>query len=157
MSNSFATPWTVAHQVPLPMGFPRQEYWSGLPFPSPGDLPDPGIKPKPFNVSCIGRWILYHWATREALGTRDTVCNLSFALKFWGSFLRIQYCETFQHCYASGYVGIWWAVFSLETGGVQSWGPVLNYFFNEISHHFRVFSDWLIMLVLDLLDWSSNC
>ena len=41
----FETPWTVAHQAPLPMGFPRQEYWSGLPFPSPGDLPDPGIKP----------------------------------------------------------------------------------------------------------------
>ena len=45
MSNSFATPWTVAHQAPLSMGFPRQEHWSGLPFPSPGDLPDPGIKP----------------------------------------------------------------------------------------------------------------
>ena len=43
-SYSFATPWTVAHQAPLSMGFPRQEYWSGLPFPSPGDLPDPGIK-----------------------------------------------------------------------------------------------------------------
>ena len=40
----FATPWTVAHQVPPPMGFSRQEYWSGLPFPSPGDLPDPGIE-----------------------------------------------------------------------------------------------------------------
>ena len=37
--------WTVAHQGPLSMGFPRQEYWSGLPFPPPGDLPDPGIKP----------------------------------------------------------------------------------------------------------------
>ena len=42
----FATLWTVAHQVPLSMGFPRQEYWSGLPFPSPGDLPIPGIKLK---------------------------------------------------------------------------------------------------------------
>ena len=41
----FATPWTVAYQAPLSMGFSRQEYWSGLPFPSPGDLPDPGIKP----------------------------------------------------------------------------------------------------------------
>ena len=40
----FATPWTVAHQAPLSMGFSRQEYWSGLPFPSPGDLPDPGVK-----------------------------------------------------------------------------------------------------------------
>ena len=41
----FATSWTVAHQAPLSMEFSRQEYWSGLPFPTPGDLPDPGIKP----------------------------------------------------------------------------------------------------------------
>ena len=41
----FATPWTIAHQAPLSMGFPRQEYWSGLPLPSPGDLPDPGTEP----------------------------------------------------------------------------------------------------------------
>ena len=40
----FATPWTVAHQAPLSMGFPRQEYWSGLPFILQGDIPDPGIK-----------------------------------------------------------------------------------------------------------------
>ena len=40
-----ATPWTVVHQAPLSMEFSRQEYWNGLPFPSPGDLPDPGIKP----------------------------------------------------------------------------------------------------------------
>ena len=40
----FATPWTVAYQGPLSMGFSRQQYWSGLPFPSPGDLPDPGIE-----------------------------------------------------------------------------------------------------------------
>ena len=39
------TPWTVAHRAPLSVGFPRQEYWSGLPFPSPGDLPDPGSEP----------------------------------------------------------------------------------------------------------------
>ena len=45
MSNSFAIPWTVACQAPLSMGFPRQEYWSGLPFPFPGDLPNTGIKP----------------------------------------------------------------------------------------------------------------
>ena len=38
------TPWTVAHQAPLSMGFPREERWSGLPFPSPGDLPNPGIE-----------------------------------------------------------------------------------------------------------------
>ena len=42
----FATLWTIAHQVPPSMGFSRQEYWSGLSFPSPGNLPDPGIKPR---------------------------------------------------------------------------------------------------------------
>ena len=42
----FATPWTVAYQAPLSMEFSRQEYWSGLPFPSSGDLPDPGIEPR---------------------------------------------------------------------------------------------------------------
>ena len=42
----FAIPWTVAHQAPPSMGFSRQEYWGGLPFPSPGDLPNPGIEPR---------------------------------------------------------------------------------------------------------------
>ena len=44
ISNSFVTPWTVAHQAPVSMGFPRREYWNGLPFPSPRDLPDSGIE-----------------------------------------------------------------------------------------------------------------
>ena len=58
------TPWTVAHQVPLSMGFPTQECWSGLPFPSPeGSSFQPRVQTY---VSCIGRCILYHWATREA-------------------------------------------------------------------------------------------
>ena len=57
MSDSFVTTWTVAHQAPLSIGFLRQKYQSGLPFPSPGDPPNLGIKP----VSCIGGWILYHW------------------------------------------------------------------------------------------------
>ena len=43
----FETPWTIAHQAPRSMGFSRQEYWSGLLFPSPGDLPNPGIEPCP--------------------------------------------------------------------------------------------------------------
>ena len=42
----FVTPWTVAHQPPPSMGFSRQEYWSGLLFPSPGNLPNPGIEPR---------------------------------------------------------------------------------------------------------------
>ena len=61
----FATLWTVSRQAPLSMGFSRQEYWSGLLCPFPGDLPNPenlpdtGIKPTS-HVSCTGRWVLYH-------------------------------------------------------------------------------------------------
>ena len=65
MPNPFATPWTVTCQAPLSMGLSRWEYWSGLPFPTPGDLPHPVIEPVS-PVSCIGRWILYHRATWEA-------------------------------------------------------------------------------------------
>ena len=46
LQSLFATVWTVAHLAPLSMGFSRQEYWSGLPFPSPGDLPDSEIEPR---------------------------------------------------------------------------------------------------------------
>ena len=46
MSDSFVTPWTIASQAPLSMEFSRQEFWSGLPFPPPGDLADPGIEPR---------------------------------------------------------------------------------------------------------------
>ena len=58
----FATPWTVAHQASLSLGFPRQEYWNGLPFSPPGDLLNPGIKPVCPVSPCIEQedWILYH-------------------------------------------------------------------------------------------------
>ena len=54
---------TVARQAPLSMEFSKQEFWSGLPFPAPGDLPDPGIEPTPHFVSHIGRQVLYHSQT----------------------------------------------------------------------------------------------
>ena len=65
MSDS-VTPWTVAHQASLDMEFSRQEYWSGLPFPPPGDLPNPGIKPmSPASPASAGRFS-YQLATYEA-------------------------------------------------------------------------------------------
>ena len=63
MSNSFRTPWTVVYQAPLSMEFPRQEYWSGQPFPSPGALPDPEIKPA---SPALAGGFLYHWTSWEA-------------------------------------------------------------------------------------------
>ena len=56
----FATPWTVAHQAPPSMWFSRQEYWSGLPFPPPGDLPDPGIEPRSPALQADAFWPLSH-------------------------------------------------------------------------------------------------
>ena len=64
--SDFATPWIVTYQASLSMGFPRQEYWNGPPFPSPGDRPDPGMTCISC-IFCIGRQILYHCATWEAL------------------------------------------------------------------------------------------
>ena len=58
MYNSFVTPWTTALQAPLSMGFPKQEYWSGLPLPFPGDLRNPGIKPA--SLAFAGRLSLSH-------------------------------------------------------------------------------------------------
>ena len=78
----FKIPWTAAQQVPLSMGFPRQKYWSELPFPSPGHLPNPGIKHG--SPALAGRFFTI-WATREAhllahaaaksLQSCPTLCN----------------------------------------------------------------------------------
>ena len=57
--------WTIACQAPMSMTFARQEYWSRLPFPSPGDLPHPGIEPHRY-VPCLGRWVRSISATWEA-------------------------------------------------------------------------------------------
>ena len=77
VSDSFATPWTVAHQAHLSMGFSRQEYWSGFPCPPPGHLPNPGIQPTSL-VSCIGRQILSPSTTWEALTVSYGSCTFSF-------------------------------------------------------------------------------
>ena len=60
---TLATPWTVVWHAPLSVGFSRQKYWSGLPFPSPGDLPDPGIEP---GSPALAGGCFTIWATREA-------------------------------------------------------------------------------------------
>ena len=59
-SSDFATPRTVAHQAPLTMRFSKQEYWSGVPCPPPGVLPNPGMESASLMYSCIGRRVLYH-------------------------------------------------------------------------------------------------
>ena len=69
----FAISWTVAHQAPLPMEFSSQEYWSGLPFPTPGDLPDPGIKPTSLELPALvsGFFITSTTWKAQLYGKRD--------------------------------------------------------------------------------------
>ena len=75
----FATLWTVACQTPLYMGFPRQEYWSGLPFPPPGDLPPSGIEPAPLTSPALAGRFLAASATLgsvvSAAQSRPALCN----------------------------------------------------------------------------------
>ena len=92
----FVTLWTVAHQAPLSMGFYRQEYWSGLPFPSIGDLPDPALNS---HILCLlhNKWILYvsHWGS--PLPLRKSINSL--LLKFSAVLrkrLMDQSCMTFK-------------------------------------------------------------
>ena len=63
----FETPWTIAHQASLSVGFPRQKYWSELPFPSPGDLPDPGIRPESLKSPALAGRFFTTCTTREVL------------------------------------------------------------------------------------------
>ena len=63
----FVTLWTIAHQAPLSMGFSWQEYWSGLPCPPPGDLPDPGIEPASLKSPALASRLFTTRATWEAL------------------------------------------------------------------------------------------
>ena len=109
----FATPWTVAHQAPLSMGFFRQEYWSGWPFPLLGDLSDPGIKPLSLvSPTLAGRFFTTSstWESQEcgtfsklACGSNSELhlaflqCMICFILYIWHSF-RISDSSTSQIC-----------------------------------------------------------
>ena len=114
----FATLWTIAHQAPPSMGFSRQEYWSGLPFPCPGDLPDPGIEPtSPVFLAWAGGFLTTSttWTTAInalaqilftgsvsslqvlcALFLKACICDLQrAALGYWSHFLsNTHYCKT---------------------------------------------------------------
>ena len=120
MSSSSAVPWTVALQAPLSMGFTRQEYWSGLPFLSLRDLPNPGIEPTSptlagrfFTASPPGKPInlllkkIHHFPFLE----RERLCFL-YCLKILlkiRKLNKIKCCEewSFSSCYTNGCACVW--------------------------------------------------
>ena len=89
-----ATPWTAAHQAPPSMGFSRQEYWSGVPLPSPGDLPDPGIEPGlPHCRQTL--YCLSHQGSLFCLKRRMPVSGVLWVLsQLWADVLRYLFYTT---------------------------------------------------------------
>ena len=108
----FATPWTVARQAPLSIGFSRQEYWSGVPCPPPGNLPDPGIKPASFYVSCIGREVLYHLVPPGKCPLLPTKKNHTQTEKHTNAAANLYILNTYLLCTFRGttYSFIWWFI-----------------------------------------------
>ena len=76
----FATPWTVTHQAPLSTGFSRQQYWSGLPCPPPGDLPDPGMETASLMSPALAGRFFTTSTTWEAQLYRYNLLNTSLAI-----------------------------------------------------------------------------
>ena len=91
---TLATPRTVACQAPLSMGFSRKEYWNRLPFPSPGDLPNPGIKTALVHCRQILYWLKYE---RVCLGTYQ--CLVALVFRYWKYFVLLTYNFLFFSLY----------------------------------------------------------
>ena len=96
------TPWTVAHQAPPSMEFSRQEYWSRLPFPSPGDLPDPGIEPgyPTLQADALQSEIIWN---RSMLWTRLILYTCSWQM-LWDYKLKWKTCQWRKHCSSDGII-----------------------------------------------------
>ena len=106
------TPWTVALQAPLSMEFPRQEHWSGLPFPSPGDLPDSGIEPRSPTLQ-MDFLSLSHWGSPLSI--------LVTALGDWGQSLGLKDPPKEEMATHSSILA-WEIPWTGKPGGLQSMG-----------------------------------
>ena len=153
---TLSTPWTIALQALLSMGFPRQEYWSGLPFPSPGDLPQPGIEPE--FPALVGGFST-DWTTKEAqkvlhhsvvfscvrlFGIPWTAaCQASLSMGFYTSLRRLERIvipfsrgssqlrdRTQVSCIAGGFFTIW------DMRG--SWGHYTKWIKSEEDKYYTI-------------------
>ena len=136
----FETPWTIAHQTLLSMEFSRQEYWSRLPFPTPEDLPDPGLN------QCLLSWqetssLLHHLA--------QTVKNLPAMRETWVRSLGQE--DPLEKGMATHSSILAWRIpCTEETGRLQSMG------LQRVGHHWSTFT-FTFTLHFNLLSWSPSC
>ena len=151
----FATPRTIAPQAPPSMGFSRQEYWSGLSFPSPGDLPDPGIEPRspalqadalPSELKGLEavKWtwpikailMVLHWNDINGREHKWQLFKIHFYVKYS--------LHTIQH--------FKWALCNGDQVSIISWGFIIHYYFS------RGCTQWLLSQKHSLgKGWESNC
>ena len=127
---TLATPWTVARQVPLSMGFPRQECWSGLPFSSSGDLPNPGIEPtSPVSPGLSGEFFttsaIYKIGLPTWLSGQESNCHAGDAedrglIPGWGRSPEEENGNPLQYSCLENSMdkGAWWAILH---GVAKSW------------------------------------
>ena len=133
----FVTPGTAAHQVPLSMGFSRQEYWSGLPFPSPGDLPDPRIEPRSPALQADAGRRFNLWATRKP-SKEQVFLNFKAAVTILSEFRAPE--NNICHCFQF-FPSICYEVMSLDPMilifWILSFKPAFSVsFFTFIKMHF---------------------
>ena len=144
MSNSLVTPWTAARQAPLSMKFSRQEYWSELPFPPPGDLPDPGIQPESpalaggfFTTEPPGKpinelWILSDLIIQRLFLVHTSQHKLAGAL-FYSAIQGAELMETQHFVWTMG--SSWWLQKGSKTGEL-GFGFLLPQPQNDTSHSY---------------------
>ena len=126
---TLCNPMTVARQAPLSMEFSRQEYWGGLSFPPPGDLPNPGIE-STSPVSCTDRQILCHWATWEAHISvyKNMYHTYQGQIKLW----TFKYQLLSMGRWGNGWLGLHKLI---TEGNREAFNPVLNK--TELNIHYK--------------------
>ena len=108
----FTTPWTVAHEAPAPlsMGFSRQEHWDELPCPSPGELPDSGIKPmSPFSSCIAGKFF-----TAEPPRSRGGIKSLGREIEMGAVFFKLQTVSSQTQAGTEGKLSVKWHLLSIK-------------------------------------------
>ena len=121
---SFAIPWTIACQASLSVGFSRWEYWSGLPFPSSGDLPNPRDWTR---ICCVGSQMLYHWATREALFPRGCLQTLVQYLRPSSSNMIPEASHELRlHHFYLDFTSVWFVLESIRIPNLLCCSPLMD-------------------------------
>ena len=161
----FVTPCTIAHQLPLSMGFSRQEYWSGLPFPSPGNLPDPGIEPTSLMSPALSGEFFFTtepteepWLSLVAVNGGYSLGRYTSFSLWWVGLLRVQAlgCEGFSSC------SVWaqqlWhmglvASRQVESSWIRGW---MHFCIGRCSlHHWATREAWRIFFFFFF--WCGPC